>query len=81
MTKRAAIYSRVSTDEQAEHGYSLESQVEACKKYANDHGMNVIADIADDYSGSMIDRPGLKELLSMVKSKEVDAVVVYSSDR
>jgi len=78
---RAAIYSRVSTDEQAEHGYSLESQVEACKKYANDHGMDVIADIADDYSGSMLDRPGLDILRRMVDGKDVDAVVVYSSDR
>lgn len=32
----AAIYARVSTDWQAEHGYSLETQVSACEKYAAD---------------------------------------------
>lgn len=78
---RAAIYTRVSTDEQAEHGYSLESQVEACRKYASDHGLDIVGDIADDYSGSMLDRPGLNELRGLVVGGRVDAVVVYSSDR
>ena len=35
--KRAILYTRVSTDEQAEHGYSLQSQLEACRAYAERH--------------------------------------------
>ena len=31
MNKRAVIYTRVSTDEQAERGTSLQSQLEACR--------------------------------------------------
>jgi site-specific DNA recombinase len=66
MAKRAVIYARVSTDDQAEKGYSLPSQFEACRSYANQHGMVVIAEIQDDYTGSKIDRPGLNELRSMI---------------
>ena len=79
--KRAAIYARVSTDEQAEKGYSLQSQVEACKKYAELHGLQVIETIQDDYSGTMLNRPGLEELHEKIAQRIIDAVVVYASDR
>lgn len=32
MNKRAILYARVSTDEQAEHGYSLAAQMDAMRK-------------------------------------------------
>ena len=41
MTTRAILYVRVSTDEQAEKGYSLPSQLDACRKYAAQHDMVV----------------------------------------
>jgi len=42
--KRAVIYARVSTDEQADKGYSLGSQLEACRAYAVGHGFTVVAE-------------------------------------
>ena len=33
MTKKAAIYARVSTDDQADKGYSLPSQLDGCRHY------------------------------------------------
>ena len=39
---RAAVYTRVSTDEQGK-GYSLPTQLEACRKYAAEHGHQVVA--------------------------------------
>lgn len=39
--KRAVIYARVSTDEQADKGYSLQSQIDACGKYAHDNGFEL----------------------------------------
>jgi site-specific DNA recombinase len=79
--KRAVIYARVSTDEQKEKGYSLPSQIEACAKYADTHGLNVIAKISDDYTGTLLDRPGLDQVRAMMDRREVDAVIVLASDR
>ena len=39
---RVALYIRVSTDEQALHGLSLESQKEALTAYANSHNMQIV---------------------------------------
>lgn len=79
--KRAAIYARVSTDEQAESGYSLQSQVEACKGYAADHGFAVVGVFQDDCSGTKIDRPQFSAARKMLADHEADALIVYSSDR
>jgi site-specific DNA recombinase len=40
---RVAIYCRVSTQEQAEHGTSLESQREKCEEYATAKGWAIVA--------------------------------------
>lgn len=78
---RAVLYARVSTDEQAEKGYSLPTQLEACRKYAQIHELNIVGEITDDYSGTSLDRPGLERLREMIKLGGVDAVIVYTSDR
>lgn len=81
MNKRAAIYARVSTDEQSEHGYSLPSQIEACIAYADRNAMIVVEKITDDYSGAKLDRPGLSQVRDMIAKDEVDAIIVFASDR
>lgn len=81
MTKRAAIYARVSTDEQAERGYSLPSQIEACQRYADMNDMAVVAVFQDDYSGAKLKRPEFTKLREMMKRHELDAVIIYCSDR
>jgi site-specific DNA recombinase len=81
MTNRAVIYTRVSTDEQAEHGYSLQSQTESCHEYAVRQGLTVVEEISDDYSGAKFDRPGLKRIREKIDRQEVDAIIVYSPDR
>ena len=42
MAKRAVLYARVSTDEQADKGYSLPTQLQACRKYAERLGFELI---------------------------------------
>lgn len=76
----AAVYARVSTTEQVD-GYSLSSQLSACKQYASDHGMNVAIELQDDHSGMKLDRPGLDKLRSLVHGREIQAVIVYAPDR
>jgi site-specific DNA recombinase len=82
--KRAILYVRVSTDEQAEHGYSLPTQLEACQKYAAKQGFSVPGpeyEITDDYSGAKLDRPGLDRARAMLEAGEAEAIIVYSPDR
>src|SRR5688572_1969916 len=61
MTNRAAIYARVSTDDQAAN-YSLPTQVEACQLYAVEKGFEIVAEFREDYTGSELDRPELNDL-------------------
>ncbi len=81
MTKRAAIYTRVSTDEQAEKGYSLQSQLEACRAYADRQSFTIAAEVQDEYSGAKLNRPGLERLREMILKREAEAVIVFSPDR
>lgn len=81
MTKRAILYARVSTEEQAEQGYSLPSQFAAMRKYAANLGYEVAAEISDDYSGATLDRPGMARLRAALKNGEAEAVIVYDPDR
>ena len=78
----AAIYARVSTDWQAEHGYSLETQISSCEKYAHDLGaVSVTKYIDDGYSGAYLDRPRLDALRDALQAKIYDVVIVYTPDR
>jgi len=45
--KRAVLYARVSTDEQARSGYSLTQQLEALRVYAEAEGYEIVEEISD----------------------------------
>jgi site-specific DNA recombinase len=79
----AAIYNRVSTEKQQQEGLSLQTQREACIKYAKQNGYDVPEKyILDEvFSGLTLDRPKLDTLLGWAKNHEVQAIVVYSTDR
>lgn len=77
-------YLRVSSDGQAEHGYGLDVQRERIAAYAVSQGFAIDEFIVDDgYSGTTIDRPGLKRLLVLCESGEMThgMVIVYKLDR
>lgn len=83
MTKQAAIYARVSTDDQAERGYSIPSQKDACKKFADEKGWNIAGVYLDDISGTVpvSDRPEGSNLQKAIETKLIRAVIVYQVDR
>ncbi len=81
MNKRAVIYARVSTDEQAEKGHSLPFQLEECREYASRLGFQVIREIIDNTSGASLDRPGFTLLESILSTREAQIVIAYTSDR
>ncbi len=80
---KAAIYCRVSTEDQEREGTSLDSQLEACQDKAQGLGyeINDKYTVRETYSGLSLDRPKLAELRQWVKDKEVDAVIAYTLDR
>jgi site-specific DNA recombinase len=80
MSKRAAIYARVSTDEQADNS-SIESQTAACRRYAEQHGLHEVGAFADVMSGAKLDRPNLGQVRELARVGAIDAVIVYCSDR
>ncbi|MBI5304002.1 MAG: recombinase family protein [Chloroflexi bacterium] len=83
MHKRAVLYARVSTDDQADKGYSLPSQIELCRKYAERLGFTIVAEFLEDHSGAtpIAERPEGKKMAALIKSRQADAVVAYQVDR
>lgn len=79
---RAIGYIRVSTDEQAREGISLDSQKAKITAYCELNDIELV-DIIEDAgkSGKDLNREGIQSLLSMIKARQVDAIVVYKLDR
>lgn len=80
-TTRAAIYCRVSTDEQAREGMSLAAQERTLRERATDDGAKVVASFTDTVSGAKNDRPEYVRMLAAATAGEVDAVYVWKLDR
>ena|GEM_PF-430628 len=83
---RCVVYCRVSTDEQArKENNSIETQKKFAKRCIRLHeldGWKQVKTIHDPgYSAKNLKRPGMKELITMIKSNEVDIIVVYKLDR
>lgn len=79
---RVALYVRVSSQEQADEGYSIGEQTERLKKYADAMGWEIYKIYVDPaYSGGNIDRPALTDMIRDVESGKIDTVVVYKLDR
>lgn len=79
---KVAIYVRVSTQEQAQEGYSIQEQTARLKKYCEARDWTVYEEYIDaGFSGAKIERPAIQKLIHDVKSKKVDLVLVYKLDR
>ena len=81
--KKAVLYTRVSTDEQADRGYSLGVQKEQLEKYCEVHNIEILKHFVDDHSAKSFDRPQFKEFLHYAKAnnKHIDYLLFVSWDR
>ena len=80
--KVVACYVRVSTQEQAEHGYSIEEQTERLQGYCKAMGWKVAKVYTDaGYTGANTNRPALCDLVEGANRHLFDAVVVFKLDR
>ncbi|MFH1093071.1 MAG: recombinase family protein [Candidatus Omnitrophota bacterium] len=80
--KKVAIYIRVSTEDQAKEGYSLEVQREYLESFAQHEGCEVFKIYCDDgISAYSTRRPALQALLADAKAKRFELVLVHKIDR
>ncbi len=84
MKRQLVAYLRVSTIEQAVHGFGLDSQRAAIRTAANALDARVVAWCADEgKSGALgVDaRPGLAEALAMIDNGDAEGLIVRDLDR
>lgn len=84
MAERAALYPRVSTDEQAKFGLSIHDQQENLEKYAKEHHMKIVGIYADEGFSArkkIEQRPAMLRLLEDVKAGKIDIILVTKLDR
>lgn len=83
MFMQTAIYVRVSTEEQANEGFSINAQKDKLTKYAEINDWNIVDYYIDDgISGkNLTERPEVNRLINDVKAKKITNVLVYKLDR
>lgn len=84
MTKRCALYARVSTSRQEEEGTSLQTQTALCRDHATAHGYEIDESLVyrEVYSGAELwDRPHLTSIRQLIRERKLDVVVCYAIDR
>lgn len=85
--KNGAIYVRVSTDEQAREGYSLDAQIREIKEYARKNNIFIDSNyifVEQGISGKRAEkRPAFMEMIKTAKSKpkKFDVILVHKLDR
>ena len=80
--RRCVLYLRVSTDEQAIDGYSIQIQKEKLIAYCKALGWVIVRIFVDaGWSGSNLKRPAMEELMQYVEEGNCDVVLVHKLDR
>ncbi|RLF51076.1 MAG: recombinase family protein, partial [Thermoplasmata archaeon] len=77
---KVAIYARVSTEDQAKEGFSLDAQLDKLRAYCKARGWKIAGEYVDDgYSGRNVRRPAYQKM--MEEMDKWDAVLVIKMDR
>lgn len=79
---KVGIYIRVSTQEQANEGYSIDAQTDRLSNYCKSRDWSIYNIYTDGgFSGSNMNRPALIRLFDDIKYKKLNCVLVYKLDR
>ncbi|GIP29121.1 hypothetical protein J23TS9_42510 [Paenibacillus sp. J23TS9] len=80
---KVAIYARVSTEDQAEQGYSIDAQLDTLRKYCGLYKKEVYKEYVDaGISGkSIVGRYELQQLLKEAEERKFDEVIVWKFNR
>jgi site-specific DNA recombinase len=78
----AAIYVRVSTQDQAQHGFSLNAQQESLENYAKVLGYDLFKIYRDEgKSAKDMKRPEMQQMLQDAEARKFSAIFIYKLDR
>lgn len=73
---------RVSSEEQAREGISLDNQRHKIELYAELNGLKLIGIEADEgISAKNLNRPAMRRVLAMAKANQIDTIIIYSLSR
>lgn len=79
---KTAIYIRVSTEEQAAEGYSIDAQKTKLVQYCQIHDLDIGGIYIDDgVSAKDLNRPQVQKLLKTVEDRTIQRVLVFKLDR
>jgi site-specific DNA recombinase len=79
---KCIVYARVSTEEQAKHGFSIAAQLEKLEAYCLSQGWELIEKYIDEgQSAKDLERPAFQEMMDKVRQGNVDVLLVYRLDR
>lgn len=80
--QNACVYTRVSTAEQANEGYSIEEQDKRCRAAIESKGWTYVGTYSDPgVSGRTMERKGLQNMMAEINAGRIQAVVIYKLDR
>ena len=79
---RVVLYARVSTEEQADEGHSIDAQLRVLRELAARKGWRVVGEYVDaGYSGKTLHRPKMQALLGDAAQRAFDVIAVHKLDR
>ncbi len=80
MPTRVALYTRVSTEDQAKEGFSLDAQLDRLRLYAKAQDWNIAGEFIDEgHSGRTVKRPAYQAMLDAME--DWDTLLVLKMDR
>ena len=82
MKRKVIAYIRVSTEEQAKHGFSIEAQKQVLRDYAKGNDLVIAEEFVETESAYKPGRPGFRDMLALLKRRrDLTGVLCYKIDR
>ena len=76
--RKACLYIRVSTDEQADKGYSQRDQEERLRRHCQLQSIDIDEVVLEDYSAKTFERPAWRRLLAFLKKSRQPRLVLFT---
>lgn len=78
---KAALYIRVSTEEQGLEGFSIPAQLNSLTKYCRDNNLEIIKTYIDECSGKNDKRPQFQQMIKDANRKLFNIIICHKYDR
>lgn len=79
---KAALYARVSSEEQAKRENSIPAQLRALREYCRKNNIEIFKEYKDEgITGQISKRPAFQQMLSAAFSGKINVILVHKFDR